>query len=184
MLNPSQNQSFIIDGNLALMDKLHNNVNSLGLSIEMLFRGTDLDCNGSVTLENFKITLTKIRLSLSPSEVNKIAYIFDEECTGVIYKKSFMQTLITYGVNEEPIDADWWNIGQKCLIDFCKMLHDKVIEPEVAWMSMDIRKQGYITADMLSAYFKVFFKYFYYLDTQSLSHKKVEGRIVFLHGYR
>jgi Ca2+-binding EF-hand superfamily protein len=72
------------------MDKLHNNANSLGLSIEMLFRGTDLDCNGSVTLENFKITLTKIRLSLSPSEVNKIAYIFDEECTGVIYKKSFM----------------------------------------------------------------------------------------------
>ena len=56
----------------------------------MLFRGTDVECNGMISLDSFKIMLSKIKLSLSPIEINKIAYIFDEDCSGVIYKKTYI----------------------------------------------------------------------------------------------
>jgi hypothetical protein len=122
MLSSQNNSSFSIEGNQALMDKFFNNVQQLGFTLEMLFRGTDIESNGMITLDAFKIVLSKMKLSLSPIEINKIAYIFDEDCSGLLYKKTFVQTLVTYGVNSEPIDSDWWNIGQKTLIDFTSIL--------------------------------------------------------------
>ena len=59
---------------------------------------------------------------MNPIEINRIVYIFDENCTGYITKKQFLQTLITYGVNSEEIDDDLMSIGQKSLIDFTRYL--------------------------------------------------------------
>jgi len=78
------------------MDTFYNNAKQIGLTLEMIFRGTDIEQTGVISVEAFKITLYKLALNLDSQQVNRIAQIFDEDCSGQIYKKSYLQTLETY----------------------------------------------------------------------------------------
>ena len=53
-----------MEGNQEIMDMFHNNARAIGLTLEMIFRGTDSDQSGVISVEAFKITLYKLALNL------------------------------------------------------------------------------------------------------------------------
>ena len=71
-----------MEGNQEIMDTFYNNARNIGLTLEMIFRGTDMDQTGVISVEAFKIMLYKLALNLDSKQVNRIAQIFDEDCTG------------------------------------------------------------------------------------------------------
>jgi Ca2+-binding EF-hand superfamily protein len=67
----------------------------------MLFRAADKDCSNVVAVDYFRSFLMRLRLGLSQSQISRIIYLCDEECTGVIRRDEFYNCLAAYEVNQE-----------------------------------------------------------------------------------
>lgn len=67
----------------------------------MVFRAADKDSAGTVLVDDFRIFLSKLKLGLSHSQISRLMFLCDEDCSGVIRKDEFYNCLAAYEVNEE-----------------------------------------------------------------------------------
>jgi calpain len=67
----------------------------------MLFRAADTEGLCMVKVEDFRLFLGRVRLGLSQSQITMIVRILDEDCSGIVKKDEYYDTLSAYGINEE-----------------------------------------------------------------------------------
>lgn len=104
------------------LERLHKSAGYLGLSLESLFRGCDLKREGSVTIDELRIFLQKVKLHLSPSEISSVLYVLDEDCSGVINYLSYVSTLASYGLQSETLPEAVVHIQQESVKKYTLLL--------------------------------------------------------------
>ena len=110
----------------------------------MLFRAADKQQVNQITVDEFRILLQKLKLGLTGSQISRIVYICDEDCSGTIRKDEFYDCLAAYEVNQEKSSAGNRTFGQQSLIKLASILIRK-LTPEMAFKKMDYSGKNYIT---------------------------------------
>ena len=68
---------------------------------EMLFRMVDEDQKGEIPTYKFSLFVKSLGLNLKASEINRLGYILDEDCSGVISMKEYLLSLSSFGIAKE-----------------------------------------------------------------------------------
>ena len=107
-------------------------VKKQGLNLEMLFRACDKDMRGTIYLDDFKQFLRRLNLKLPLSKVNRFLHMLDEDCTGMIHRDEYLETLAAFSVNVERdnIKDHARTYEQECMLRFAGSLKKQGITPE------------------------------------------------------
>ncbi|KRX01802.1 hypothetical protein PPERSA_00512 [Pseudocohnilembus persalinus] len=89
--------------NFQVMHKIYNFFKqNYGLTLEQIFRALDYNNKKIILCEDLKIFLQQYQnLKITPSQIMRIIFILDEECTGVIRKENYFIVLSSYGLSTE-----------------------------------------------------------------------------------
>jgi Ca2+-binding EF-hand superfamily protein len=84
-----------------IMEEMVKAVRKRGLTMEILFRCTDLRSIGSVSIDEFGSRIRGMRLGVSASVVSKFLSLADEDGDGKITREHYMELLQAFNVNSE-----------------------------------------------------------------------------------
>ena len=112
------------------MKRLEEAVTKRNMTPEMLFRMVDEEQTNSIQTYKFALFLKSLGLKLKNSEINRIGYILDEECLGVVSRRDYLLSLSAFGIAKESTTNDKLfgqqfggrTLGQILLIKFGALL--------------------------------------------------------------
>jgi hypothetical protein len=105
---------------------------------EMIFRMVDEDQSGQVQTYKFSLFVKSLGLALTNAEVNRLGYILDEDCAGVVTLKEYLLSLSAFGIAKESsthnkLFGDQFGgrtLGQILLIKFGALLRNNNMNAE------------------------------------------------------
>jgi len=124
---------------------LSKGAKNIGLTPESLFRACDDGGKGEIDVDSFRIFLTKVKLGLSSVQAQRIAYLLDDSCSGVIRKEDYFQILEIYQQNSEKLVSGDRTYSQKSLIKFGEFLISKGYAAEGVFDKLDPEQKGFTT---------------------------------------
>ena len=71
------------------------------MNMEMLFRAANSTGGDSISLEEFRVFLQRLKISLKDSCIQRFLYLLDEDFSGTISYKEYIDTLVAFGANTE-----------------------------------------------------------------------------------
>jgi hypothetical protein len=87
--------------NEKLMKRFEQATTRKNMTPEMIFRMVDEDQTGQVQTYKFALFIKSLGLDLKNSEVNRLGYILDEDCSGTVSVKEYLLTLSAFGIAKE-----------------------------------------------------------------------------------
>ena len=87
--------------NERVMKRFEEATNKKNMTPEMLFRMVDEDQKGEVHTYKFSLFVKSLGLNLKSSEINRLGYILDEDCSGMVSQKEYLLTLSAFGIAKE-----------------------------------------------------------------------------------
>lgn len=118
----------------------------IGLNMEMIFRAADKDHMNLIAVSDFKIFLQNIGFNLTKSQLSRFLFLLDEDCSGIITRDEYYDTLGAYEVNREQHKRGTGrSYDQDCLILYGFYLKQENMEVEQSWNLCDKASKGKIT---------------------------------------
>ena len=88
-------------GNSRVVKEIQKKAEKLGLNLEMLFRAANSSNKEELSLEEFRVFLKTVKLGLKDSQISRFLYVLDEDFKGSISRREYIETLISFGLNQE-----------------------------------------------------------------------------------
>ncbi|CAD8192299.1 unnamed protein product [Paramecium pentaurelia] len=147
-----------------VLKELQKCCNERGMTVEMLFRCADKRFTGKLTIQEFKEFLDSFfDGKIDGITLQKVALLFDDDCSGFIMREEFYRVLMyckcnaeehTYILNTQamkmgqPLD-DPAKIQERVLEKFIKYVQGLKNTPKGIVEQIDYQQKGYITTDDL-----------------------------------
>ena len=124
--------------NEKIMKRFEHATTKKNMTPEMIFRMVDEDQKGEVQTYKFSLFVKSLGLDLKHSEVSRLGYILDEECSGVVSLKEYLLTLSAFGIAKEgstyeKLFGDQFGgrtLGQILLIKFGAILRNNNVNSQ------------------------------------------------------
>lgn len=102
MVNQKSKQKSATYGNEVVMTEMLKAVEIIGFNLEMLYRAGNVNGSTSISVDEFRAFIRRLKLKVKESHVSRFLYLIDEDFTGIINEQEYLNTLVAFKVNSEP----------------------------------------------------------------------------------
>ena len=127
-----------------VINEFYNMVSKKGISLEALFRICDKNDNKEISPEEFRESISTLKIGLTEGQIRRLLLMFDEDCNGSIRLQEYYNTLEAYNVHEEVHRDSGRTYQQECLIKLVGALHTRELDFHEVFNLCDVNKDNTI----------------------------------------